>query len=47
FLQAHQKNLDQANISDRRVFELKNSFLPPATPLARKELWYQEPQYPQ
>lgn len=47
FLQAHQKNLDRANIPNRRVFELENSFLPPATPLERKELWYHEPVHPQ
>lgn len=41
FLQAHQPNLDKAKIQDRRVFELQNSFLPPATPLEREELWYQ------
>jgi hypothetical protein len=47
FLRAHQKYLDRANISKRRVFELQNSFLPPATPLEREELWYQEPLNPQ
>jgi hypothetical protein len=31
--------LDKAALGKRRVIELPNPGLPPATPLARKELW--------
>jgi hypothetical protein len=41
FLQVHQDMLNKSNIKDRRFFDMENAFLPEATPLQRKELWYQ------
>lgn len=41
FVHTFQGKLDRAKMSSRHVFELENSFLPTATPLERKELWYQ------
>nr|WP_199271328.1 amino acid ABC transporter substrate-binding protein [Paraglaciecola sp. L1A13] len=40
FVQTFQGKLDRANMPNRHIFELENSFLPTATPLKRKELWY-------
>tara|TARA_R110000772_G_scaffold41665_3_gene96964 strand:+ start:8905 stop:9786 length:882 start_codon:yes stop_codon:yes gene_type:complete len=40
FVHTFQAKLDRANMPNRHVFELENSFLPTATPLERKELWY-------
>tara|TARA_R110000744_G_scaffold2191_4_gene8709 strand:+ start:2326 stop:3207 length:882 start_codon:yes stop_codon:yes gene_type:complete len=40
FVQTFQGKLDRANMPNRHIFELENSFLPTATPLERKELWY-------
>jgi ABC-type amino acid transport substrate-binding protein len=33
--------LRQANLAQRQIIELENPNLPPATPFARKELWFQ------
>lgn len=41
FQQYHGATLRQANLQNRRVIELHNPDLPPATPFARKELWFQ------
>jgi hypothetical protein len=40
FVQTFQGKLDRANMPNRHIFELENSFLPTATPRERKELWY-------
>lgn len=40
FLEYHGDVLARAKIRDRVVIDLPNPFLPPQTPLARKELWY-------
>jgi hypothetical protein len=39
FHQHYGKLLRQSRLDKRRVLELKNPFLPPDTPLERKELW--------
>lgn len=39
FHRYHETYLKQANLKQRRVFELPNPLLPPETPLGRKELW--------
>lgn len=39
FHRHHEAYLKQAGLKQRRVFELPNPLLPPATPLGRKELW--------
>lgn len=41
FEQYHGDTLRQANLHSRRIIELHNPDLPPATPFARKELWFQ------
>ncbi|MCR4510233.1 hypothetical protein NUV66_13015 [Pseudomonas sp. 32.2.56] len=41
FEQYHGDTLRQANLHKRRIIELHNPDLPPATPFARKELWFQ------
>lgn len=41
FEQYHGDTLRQANLHQRRIIELHNPDLPPATPFARKELWFQ------
>lgn len=41
FMEVHSDYLEQANIENRILFDLENPILPPATPLDRKELWYQ------
>lgn len=41
FLRVHQEMLNKLIIRERRFFDMKNTFLPEATPLERKELWYQ------
>jgi hypothetical protein len=40
FYQFHQATIDKANVKQRRLFKIENPLLPPETPLARKELWY-------
>lgn len=40
FLEYHGDVLARAKIKDRLVIDLPNPFLPPQTPLARKELWF-------
>ncbi len=39
FLQFHQELLDHIGINQRKVFNIKNPYLTPETPLNRKELW--------
>jgi len=39
FHRHHEDYLKQAGLKQRRVFDLPNPLLPPATPLGRKELW--------
>jgi len=41
FEQYHGDTLRQANLHKRRIIELHNPDLPPATPFARKALWFQ------
>lgn len=41
FEQYHGDTLRQANLHQRRIIELHNPDLPPATPFARKALWFQ------
>ena len=41
FLLVHQDMLNKSKIKQRRFFDMKNTFLPEATPLERKELWYE------
>lgn len=41
FEQYHGDTLRQANLHKRRIIELHNPDLPPATPFSRKELWFQ------
>lgn len=45
FDQYHGEVLKQANLASRIVIGLDNSDLPPATPLTRKELWFQLEDY--
>lgn len=40
FYAFHKKEILNAGLETRRVIELKNPFLTPETPLARKELWF-------
>jgi hypothetical protein len=40
FLEYHGDVLARAKIKDRLIIDLPNPFLPPQTPLARKELWF-------
>ncbi|WP_417069798.1 hypothetical protein [Niveibacterium terrae] len=40
FLEYHGDVLARAKIRDRVIIDLPNPFLPPQTPLARKELWF-------
>lgn len=40
FYAFHKKEILQAGLENRRIIELKNPFLTPETPLARKELWF-------
>jgi hypothetical protein len=44
FNQYYRTAMERSNIKDRKVFVLKNSFLPEKTPLSRKELWLSLPQ---
>ena len=41
FVKQHGVLLHSLNLAKRHVIELKNPWLPPATPLRRKELWFQ------
>lgn len=45
FDQYHGGVLRQANLANRIIIELENPDLPPETPLARKELWFQAEEY--
>ena len=40
FVKQHGAVLQRLNLAKRYVIELENPFLPPATPLQRKELWF-------
>jgi hypothetical protein len=40
FQSEYGEKLRKANLSGRRVIQLENPFLPPATPLSKKELWF-------
>lgn len=43
FLRHNRDALRQARLEERRRIELNNPYLPPETPLKRKELWYSPP----
>ena len=40
FLEYHGDVLARANVKNRTVIDLPNPFLPPLTPLNRKDLWF-------
>lgn len=40
FVKQHAAMLQRLNLAKRHVIELKNPWLPPGTPLQRKELWF-------
>lgn len=40
FNSTYQAYIDKTKINSRKFYELKNTFLPPDTPLAKKELWF-------
>jgi hypothetical protein len=41
FFQIHQDMIEKSKLNERRFFNLENTFLPAATPLDQKELWFQ------
>lgn len=41
FLEQYNDVIQQAQLDSRRLLKISNPFLPPLTPLHRKELWYQ------
>lgn len=41
FLECHGDVFAKARVKDRRVIELANPYLPPLTPVGRKDLWYE------
>jgi hypothetical protein len=45
FEQYHGDTLRQAKLHTRRIIELQNPDLPPATPFSRKELWFQPEEF--
>lgn len=45
FEQYHGDTLRQAKLHSRRIIELQNPDLPPATPFNRKELWFQPEEF--
>jgi ABC-type amino acid transport substrate-binding protein len=45
FEQYHGDTLRQANLHKRRIIELNNPDLPPATPFSRKELWLEPEEF--
>lgn len=40
FNSTYQSYIDRTKITQRKFYELKNTFLPPETPLSKKELWF-------
>ena len=41
FNRYHSENIKKANLEQRRVINIENTWLPPLTPLSNKSLWYQ------
>jgi hypothetical protein len=40
FMKYHQKDIERANLKNRRVFKIHNHLLPSTTPFDQKELWF-------
>jgi hypothetical protein len=41
FMESHKAFIKKADLQNRQFYSLENTFLPPDTPLDRKELWFQ------